>query len=334
MMGYNQPVLAADQVHIVSPSSPTAGLPALRQSARSGLTKGLSGFLWLAKILIPISLLTALLAWSGLLARLDPLVRPAMGLLGLPAAAALPLLVGLLAGVYAGLAALVVLPLSPQELTLASIFLLIAHNLIQEGVIQGQSGLSALKATLWRLAAAVVTVAVCARFLGGGPGGAAAAGAALAGGQPLVPALQAWALATLRLLARILVIVVPIIVLLEVMKGLGWADRIARVLAPLLRLMGLSRRVGFLWLTATIFGLSYGAAIILAEAREGRLEKEELESLQVSAGINHAVIEDPVFLMSLGVSVFWSVIPRLAVAVAAVWLLFLWRRLARRSRGG
>jgi len=304
----------------------------LRESARSGLTKGLSGFLWLAKILIPISLLTALLAWSGLLGRLDPLVQPAMGLLGLPASAALPLLVGLLAGVYAGLAALVVLPLSPQELTLASIFLLIAHNLIQEGVIQGQSGLSALKATLWRLAAAVVTVVICARFLGGGSGSEAAAGAALAGSQPLVPALLAWALATLRLLARILVIVIPIIVLLEVLKGLGWADRLARVMAPLLRLLGLSRRVGFLWLTATIFGLSYGAAIILAEVREGRLEREELESLQVSAGINHSVIEDPIFLMSLGVSVFWSVIPRLAVAVAAVWLLALWRRLALRSQ--
>ena len=43
-------------------------------------------------------------------------------------------------------------------------------------------------------------------------------------------------------------------------------------------------------MTAAIFGLAYGAAVIVEEAKEGHLAREELEGLHLSIGINHALL--------------------------------------------
>ena len=47
-----------------------------------------------------------------------------------------------------------------------------------------------------------------------------------------------------------------------------------------------------LGITALIFGLAYGAAVIVEEAKKGHLAKEELERLPLSMGINQAISED------------------------------------------
>lgn len=41
---------------------------------------------------------------------------------------------------------------------------------------------------------------------------------------------------------------------------------IVKPLTPLLRILGLDKKIGMLWLTAVIFGLLYGAAVIVEEA--------------------------------------------------------------------
>jgi hypothetical protein len=63
--------------------------------------------------------------------------------------AALPLIVGMLTGIYGGIASMIVRPLTENEMTLIAIFLLISYNLIQEGMIQGKSVLNPVKATLF-----------------------------------------------------------------------------------------------------------------------------------------------------------------------------------------
>ena len=135
-----------------------------RQSLTSGLAKGWSGFVWMLKILLPISLLTSLLAWSNWINSLDFLLEPVMGVVGLPPMAAIPLIAGLLTGIYGGIAAMASLTLTVDQMTLLAIFLLISHNLIQEGVIQSKSGLPFIKATLVRLVASIFTVIVVSSF--------------------------------------------------------------------------------------------------------------------------------------------------------------------------
>ena len=80
--------------------------------------------MWMMKIILPISLFTAILDWSGLLHHLDFLLKPLMGLLSLPPTAALPLIIGMLSSVYGGIAAMAVLPFSTAQMTLIAVFIL------------------------------------------------------------------------------------------------------------------------------------------------------------------------------------------------------------------
>jgi hypothetical protein len=305
----------------------------LKGSVRDGLKKGWEGFFWMFRIIVPVSFFTALLEYSGLLNTLNLVLGPAMGVLNLPPIAALPLVVGLLTGIYTGIAAMAVLPLTIDQMTLIAVFLLISHNLIQEAIIQAKSGLGALKATLVRLAASIVTVIVISQFLDDGSKAGAAMSGTLSGTQPLFVMFKVWSFTTLSLLLRILVIIMAIMIILEIMRNYNLIEYIVRTLNPVLKILGLEKKVGMLWITAVVFGLSYGGAVIVGEAKNGTFSRADLENLHLSIGINHAIIEDPAIFMSLGLNPFWLWVPRFTAAVAAVHIFALWRKI-RDGRAG
>jgi len=302
-----------------------------RDGLLRGLRKGLQSFFWMIKILVPVSFFTALLEWSGWLTSIDFLIQPLMGWLGLPAKAALPLVIGMLTNIYGGIAAMVMLPFTKEQMTLIAIFLLISHNLIQEGIIQGKSGIHPLKATLFRIVAACITVVLVGQFLDTGAASPLADSGFTTVAPPFLTMLQNWIVATIRLAIKIFLIIISILTVVEILKSYGWIDRAVILLTPFLRTLGLSDKVGILWLAGAFFGLVYGAALIVEEAKRGDLSKEELEGLHLSIGINHAVIEDPALFLSLGLSAFWLWVPRLVMAILAVRLLSLWH-LSRRHR--
>jgi spore maturation protein SpmB len=302
----------------------------LKAGIGDGLKRGWSGFVWMMKIIIPVSLFTAILDWSGFLHHLDFLLKPVMGFLSLPPTAALPLIIGMLSGVYGGIAAMVVLPFSTAQMTLMAVFILMAHSLIQEGIIQGNSGIHPLKVTLIRIGAAAVTLLLMAPWMG-----SSTTMPVPAGGLPIVhPAfmemIRHWAWTTSRLTVKIFFIIMALLTFLELLKTFGWIHPLVRALGPFLRIMGLDQRVGFLWMTAVIFGLSYGGAIIVEEAKSGHLSKDELEILHLSIGMNHSMVEDPPLFLPMGIHPFWIYVPRLVMAIITVRLLRLWQRYARR----
>lgn len=304
----------------------TAGLQA---ALKGGLQKGLRATVWMLKILVPCAFLTFLIDASGVLAHMEFVLAPAMGFLHLPPEAALPLAAGLLAGIYGAVAAMAVLEFSMAEAILIAVFLLISHNIIQESIVQARSGLTFCKAVFSRLTASVLSVLCLGRLLpaGGSADAAALAAAPVAAGWEVL--LGAWLRDTALLSLQIWAIITGMMIVMEVMRAARVIPVLARFLEPLLVLLGLSRRVGILWLTAAVFGLSYGAAVIVEEAREGRFAQDEIEGLQLSIGINHALIEDPVLFLALGIPPFWLWGPRLAAALVAVHLYRLggyWRR--------
>jgi spore maturation protein SpmB len=306
----------------------------LREGIVAGLKKGWSGFVWMMKIIVPISLFTAILDWSGLLNHLDFILRPLMGFLSLPPMAALPLVIAMLSGVYGGIAATVVLPFSVPQMTLLAVFILMCHSLIQEGIIQGQSGIHPLKATLVRLVAAAVTVLLMAPWVGDAAvaTAATAAGGAIPTDPGFMEMIRQWAWKTFQLTTKIFFIIMTLLTLLELLKAFGWIHPFVRALTPFLRIMGLNDKVGFLWMTAVIFGLSYGGAIMVEEAKSGHLTKDDLEILHLSIGMNHSMVEDPPLFLPMGIHPFWIYIPRLVMAILTVRLIRLWYRAARRPR--
>jgi Fe2+ transport system protein B len=295
----------------------------LKYGLKIGIIKGRSGFVWMLKILVPISFLTAIIEFSGFINKIDFLLKPGMNLLNLPPMAALPLIVGMLTGIYGGIASMIVLPLTENEMTLIAIFILISHNLIQEGMIQGKSGLNPVKATLFRLTASIVTVYIASLFLGSETILLTKKSASVSTDPSFIMMLKTWFMATLYLSVKIFAIIMVLMILFEMMKIFNLIHHIVKMMNPLLKSMGLNRRVGMLWLTANVFGLAYGGAVIVEEAKQGDITRKELEKLHLSIGINHSMVEDPALFLSLGLSAFWLWIPRLITAVIAVHLFDL-----------
>lgn len=297
----------------------------------AGIEKGWSGYVWLLRILVPISFLTVLLDYSGLIQKTDFLLAPIMKLISMPTAAAIPLVVGMLTGIYGGIAAMIVLPFSVNQMTLIAIFLLISHNLVQEGMVQGKSGLGPLKATMIRLAASIVTVIAVAQFLDLQPvlSSTVAHGPLIQ--KTLREIIQKWGISTFFLSIKIFLIVMALMIALCLMKAFDTIPFLVKILKPLLKIMGLNERVGLLWLTAVVFGIAYGAAVIVEEAKEGNFSADELERLHISIGINHSMVEDPTLFAALGLSVFWLWIPRVITAIVAVYLFDIWKKWSNRN---
>lgn len=303
----------------------THPLRPLTIATRHGALKGWRGFIWMIKIILPVSLATFLLDYSGWLHRLDGILEPLMAAIHLPAMAALPLLAGLLTGIYGAIAAMSVLPFTIEQMTLMAIFLLIAHSLIQEGMVQHRSGFPAWMATMVRLTAAVLTVFVVGWVVDPSTTGPISGTAAIASENPFWPALGKWAVEMAVLSLKIFLIITALMVVMEILKQFNLIDRMLRVIDPLMAVLGLDREVGMLWLTAAIFGIAYGGAVIIEETEARHLSSENLKALHISIGINHAMVEDPALFLPLGIHPFWLWVPRLVTALVFTVVYRLWR---------
>lgn len=289
----------------------------LKSGFWAGVKKGGRTFVWMCKIVIPVSFLVTLLQWTGWLNYLDFLLNPLMRLINLPAEAALPIITGMLINIYAVVAIITVIPFTVEQMTLIAIFSLIAHNLILEGIIQHKSGINVIKITLFRIAVAVLTVLIVSQFFGDTSQGVVVP-AYLTAHAPLLQVLKAWVVDMVALLMKILGIIMLIMILLETSKSVGWIEYVLRFFRPFMRVLGLSDRIAMMWATAIIFGLFYGGAVIVEEARKGTLTKEELEYLHFSIGTNHSMVEDPALFAVLGPNILWLWVPRLIMAIVAV----------------
>jgi len=304
--------------------------PPLKSSFTAGVLSGWRSFIWMAKIIVPTSLVVALLQWSGWLDRIDDILAPLMSLLRLPPEAALPILSGMLVNIYAVMGAITVIPFSPAQMTIIAIFSLIAHNLILEGIVQHRSGVNVFKMTLVRLVAAAVTAFTVSRFFSG-TAESVAATSVIQPYAPLLDSLKGWALSTGELLLKVFVIIIFIMVFLEFSRAMGWIEAAQKAFKPVMRVFGLSDRATTSFVAGIAFGLLYGGVVIVEEAKKGRLTAEDAGQLHVSLGINHAMIEDPALFAALGLNPLWLLLPRLAMAIIAVHCFRAARRLFART---
>jgi hypothetical protein len=289
----------------------------LETGLRTGIKKGWSNFVWICKIIIPVSCAAALLQSSGWLGHLDFLLHPLMSLINLPAAAALPIILAMTVSFYAGIAIIVAMPFAIAQITLIGLFMAIAHMLIAEGIVQHKSGLNVVKATLVRIGAAALTVFVVSHFFTATTQSVILP-ADLAAQAPLMDVLKTWGLDTLRLCARIFAIIMLVMMALYVSQSLGWIKYLVRFFRPLMKILGLPDKAVVSWVTGAGFGLLYGSAVIMEEARKGTSTREELEHVQVSLGINHSMVEETGLFLALGVNPLYLLLPRVIAAIVAV----------------
>ena len=301
----------------------------LQKGFLAGVGKGWGSFVWMCKIVIPVSFLVALLQWSGWLYQADFVLNPVMRLIDLPSEAVVPIITGMLINIYAAIASMTVISLTTEQMTLVAVFSLIAHNLITEGIIQFRSGINIAKITLVRIGVAILTVLIVSQFLGDTTGSIAVSTEPMVD-TPLVAALGVWFKSLLLLLSKIFLIIMLIMIALESLRWLGWDEHLFGLFEPFMKFLGLSNRAAMPWVAAVIFGLMYGGAVVQEESKRGDLTKAELEHLHISIGVNHSMIEDPALFLALGLNGFWLWVPKLVMAIITVHVFRVVRHLKKR----
>jgi spore maturation protein SpmB len=134
--------------------------PPLSVRLKTGLTSGWQTSLKLIKFVLPLYVAVDLLKATPLMRGLGELFAPMMGLFGLPGEAAFAFIAAFLLNLYAALAILAPLQLSPWQVTQCGLMMGIAHNLLVEGAVLRGIGTSGALLTGLRLVIAGVSGAL------------------------------------------------------------------------------------------------------------------------------------------------------------------------------
>lgn len=291
-------------------------------SVKSAIPAALKSARFLLSIMIPVSLAVTLLKYSGVLDYIAAWLNPAFSLIGLPGNAALVFITSMALNIYSAIAVISTLPFSERELTILALMCLISHNFFVETAIQKKTGSSAVKITLVRVVYSFIGAYSLNLLMPEGTGKIITASSGLAE-ISLKGILTSWLYNSIFLIIQILILVTLLLVLQKILDEFGFIDKLAVMLRPLLRIMGLPDSVAFLWIVANTLGLAYGSAIMIEQSESGRLTREDADILNHHIGISHSLLEDTLLFVSIGVPALWIIFPRIILATIEVWLMKL-----------
>lgn len=130
-------------------------IPDIPTRIRTGLACGLQTSLKLFKFVLPLYVLVDLLKGTPVIDLLGSLFAPVMTLFGLPGEAAFAFIAAFLLNLYAAIAIMAPLDLTPWQVTQCGLMMGIAHNLVIEGGVLRSTGARGGLLTVFRLAIAV-----------------------------------------------------------------------------------------------------------------------------------------------------------------------------------
>lgn len=274
--------------------------------------------LWFLKITIPISLGVTLLYHFGVLNVISEVLSPAFGLIGLKGEAALVYISSAFLNVYSAIAVMTSLNFTIREMTILAIMSLVAHNLIVETAVQKKTGSKAWHMVALRIISSVVA-AIILNYLLPSQMGTLSMGIHQIANPTFKEVLLAWAISSLKLSVKIVVLITLLMILQKILLEFKITILLTNIFSPVLKVFGLPKSTSLMWIAANLLGLAYGAAIMIDEVQSGRIAKEDADLLNYHIAVSHSNLEDLLLYAAIGISAWWLLIPRLGIAMVAVW---------------
>lgn len=110
-------------------------------------------------------------------------------------------------------------------------------------------------------------------------------------------------------------IIIPIMICMEILKDSNILDKISEKLSFISNFFNMSNMAVFPMLIGFVFGISYGAGVIIESAEEGNLTKNDLYTLMIFLIACHAVIEDTLLFGVVGANLWLLFLLRVGVAI-------------------
>lgn len=292
----------------------------LKLSAEKGARAGIKTWWWIARMTVVTTLIVVLLQWAGVIAVIGEWLAPAFGSIGLGGEAVVVFVTNALSPLYSGIAVIATLNLDYRSAMILAVMGLICHNLIVETVIQRKAGASAWKMALLRIGAAIVVGLALNVLLPTDYSGKLVVESAEPSDGTFTSTIAHWAMSMAWMIPMMAIIIVVLNVLQQTLREFRLLDKLAIPFAPLMAIFGLKRQSTFLWLVLNTLGLAYGGAVMIAEREAGEIEPKEAKLLNTHVAISHSLLEDTLIYVAIGLSLFWLLVPRLVLAILAVWM--------------
>lgn len=300
------------------------------QTFTTGIKNGIHTTWILGKVVFPITLLITILSFTPVIDWVVSICTPIMVLFGLPGDAAIPLVLGNVLNLYAGIGAILSLSLTVKSVFILAVMLSFSHNLFIETALAKRIGVSPLMVVGVRLGLAFLS-AITINLVWQGGDQPAVYGFVSSTSPEQVSGIVmiVWfgvKKASLGIV-QMAMVVVPLMVLVQILKDLNILKLLTRGMSPLTSVIGISRNGGFTMLAGLLFGLAFGAGIILQSVKEEPLSKRDLYLLVLFLVACHAVIEDTLIFIPLGIPVWPLLLIRLVVAlVVTIITARIWKR--------
>ena len=273
---------------------------------------------WLLKLMIPISLAVTLLQFFGILEWMALYLHPVFVHLGLPGASAVAFISGASAGTYAGIAAMMSMPLTMKQATILSLMIALCHALPMECAVNRKTGSSFWKMCLIRIVMAFVCALVLNILLPSMPDPYLYMGAEE--GSVFGAVMATWLLSQVKMSAIVFLIIYVLMVIQRLIEADNQLAPLSTFLAPLMTLFGLPRQSAYMWLVGNVLGISYGSAVMVELEEKGLINREEANDVNYHLIMNHSMLEDTIVFAATGISAWLMISTRMAFAIILVWM--------------
>lgn len=301
----------------------------LKGSLAKGWKAGLATTWTLGKVIFPVTLLVGILRHTPVLDYLIQAITPLMGLIGLRGEAAIPLVLGNFLNLYAGIAGILTLDLTVKEVFILAVMLSFSHNLIIESTVAAKVGIKLWLILAVRIGLALLSAAVINLVWRGGSemaqyGFIQKSEAAPNGwGEILLDAFGKGLLGIVQLAA----IVIPLMLIMQLLKDYGWLTVFSKWMAPVTRFLGMRENTSMTLVAGLTIGLAYGAGVMIQAVKEDGVSYRDLTLAFIFLVSCHAVVEDTLIFVPLGIPVLPLFLIRVITAVLlTVIIAKLWKQ--------
>ncbi len=302
---------------------------ALSSTLKDGLQVGLKTTWSLGKIIFPITLIVTMLQFTPILPWLVNLVEPIMHLFGLRGEAAVPIVLGNALNLYAGIAGIISLELTVKEVFIIAVMISFAHNLFIETAVAIKVGVKLWLVLVVRFGLAALAGISINLFW---TGGSEIAQYGLTPQAKFVPegfvqifllGLEKAAFGVLQLA----LIVIPLMIFVQFIKDQNYLERFSKGVAPFTKLIGVKPNASMTLVAGFLIGLAYGAGVMIQAVKEDNVSKRDITLAFIFLMACHAVIEDTLLFLPLGIPIWPLLIIRFITAlVLTITVSILWKQ--------
>ena len=132
--------------------------------------------------------------------------------------------------------------------------------------------------------------------------------------------LEEGALGSLSSVFNMAKIVIPLMIVMELLKDLKVLEKVANFLNPVAKFFGISKESTFPLVVGLIFGLAYGAGVIIDSINQNDLPKKDLYVVVIFLIACHAVFEDTLLFVAIGANGILLLSLRLGAAIVSALL--------------